>query len=207
MEATQSIEGTGPGKTLRSCVTTAKDVRQHRLRQPLGLLRRVPTCVLQTVGDAVHEAGVIRRLAAEVRLLLLVRDEEGDLLGSSPLVHLDQACVIRRDQRSVPKTDLGGSQLAIGKLQQDAAHVLVGEEVRRFYLRWAASFSYRVLSFDRGVWSMVASRAVFLYATRPFIICSVATFHGPAACRLTKAENPLAWTGEAALQDREAFGR
>src|SRR5215213_11028119 len=129
MEATQSIEGTGPGKTLRSCVTTAKDVRQHRLRQPLGLLRRVPTCVLQTVGDAVHEAGVIRRLAAEVRLLLLVRDEEGDLLGSSPLVHVDQARVIRRDQRSVPKTDLGGSQLAIGKLQHDTAHVLVGEEV------------------------------------------------------------------------------
>src|SRR5215218_3809334 len=81
------------------------------------------------MGDAAHEAGVIRRLAAEVLFLLLVRDDEGHLLGSSPPVHLDPAPIIRRDQRSVPKTDLGGSQLVIGKLQHDAAHVLVGEEV------------------------------------------------------------------------------
>jgi hypothetical protein len=72
--------------------------------------------VLQPVGDAVHEAGVIRRFAADVRLLLLVRDEEDDLLGSSPPLHLGPARVIRRDQRSVPETDLGSTQLAIGNL-------------------------------------------------------------------------------------------
>jgi hypothetical protein len=44
-------------------------------------------------------------------------------------VHLDPATAIRRDQRSLPKTDLGGSQLAIGELQHDGAHILVGEEV------------------------------------------------------------------------------
>src|SRR5215218_10209866 len=47
----------------------------------------------------------------------------------SPTVHLDPATAVRRDQRSLPKTDLGGSQLAIGKLQHDGAHILVGEEV------------------------------------------------------------------------------
>src|SRR5215217_2399310 len=47
----------------------------------------------------------------------------------SPTVYLDPAPAICRDQRSLPKTGLGGSQLAIGKLQHDAAHILVGEEV------------------------------------------------------------------------------
>src|SRR5215204_640033 len=47
----------------------------------------------------------------------------------SPTVYLDPAPAIRRDQRSLPKTDRLGSQLAVGKLQHDAAHVLVGEEV------------------------------------------------------------------------------
>src|SRR5918911_2825938 len=49
--------------------------------------------------------------------------------GFEPPIHLDPAPIIRRDQRSVPKSDLGGSQHVIGKLQHDAAHVLVGEEV------------------------------------------------------------------------------
>src|SRR5215203_7420077 len=85
--------------------------------------------MLQRVGDAVHEAGVIGRLPSEVLRLLLVRDDEGDLLGMSPTVHLDPAPAICRDQRSLPKTHLGGPQLSIGELQHDAAHILVGEEV------------------------------------------------------------------------------
>src|SRR5215210_6777137 len=85
--------------------------------------------MLQHMGDALHEAGVIGRLASEVLYLLLVRSEDGDLLGMSLPLHLDPAPAIRRDQRSLPKTDLGGSQLAIGKLQHDGAHILVGEEV------------------------------------------------------------------------------
>src|SRR5215210_6296735 len=47
----------------------------------------------------------------------------------SSTVHLDPAPAICRDQRSLPKSHLGGSQLAIGDLQHYAAHVLVGEEV------------------------------------------------------------------------------
>src|ERR671920_1838993 len=94
-----------------------------------SFLRRVSTCVLQHVGDALHEAGVIGRLASEVLYLLLVRSEDGDLLGMSLPFYLDPATAIRREKRSLPKTDLGGSQLAIGELQHDGAHILVGEEV------------------------------------------------------------------------------
>jgi hypothetical protein len=47
----------------------------------------------------------------------------------APPIRLDPTRVICRDQRSVPETDLVGSQVAIGDLQHDAAHVLVGEEV------------------------------------------------------------------------------
>jgi hypothetical protein len=85
--------------------------------------------MLQNVGDAVYEAGVIGRLAREVLQFALVGSEEGDLLGMSPPVHLEPTPAIRRDQCSGPKTDVVGSQLAIGELQHDAADVLVGEEV------------------------------------------------------------------------------
>src|SRR3712207_6851842 len=51
-------------------------------------------------------------------------------LFRSPPIRLDPTSVIRRDKCSVPETDLGISQFAIGDLQHDAAHVLVGEEVR-----------------------------------------------------------------------------
>ena len=77
----------------------------------------------------VDEASVICRLAPDVCVLLLVRDEEDGHLGSSPPFHLRPSPVICRDQRSVPETHLAISQLAIGKLEHDAAHVGVGEEV------------------------------------------------------------------------------
>src|SRR3712207_9131608 len=50
-------------------------------------------------------------------------------LFRSPPIRLDPTSVIRRDKCSVPETNLGRSQFAIGDLQHDAAHVLVGEEV------------------------------------------------------------------------------
>src|SRR5262249_46807958 len=64
-----------------------------------------------------------------VCVLLLVRDKEGDYLSPSPPLHLGPGPVICRDQRSVPETHLAISQLAVGKLEHDAAYVGVGEEV------------------------------------------------------------------------------
>src|SRR4029079_12472792 len=58
-----------------------------------------------------------------------VRDQEGDHLGSSPPLHLSPVPVVCRDQRPVPEAHLAISQLAIGKLEHDAAYVGVGEEV------------------------------------------------------------------------------
>ena len=76
-----------------------------------------------------HEASVVCRLAADVCILLLVRDEEGDELRASSALDLRPVAVICLNQRSVPQTDLAISELAIGKLEHDAAHVAVGEEV------------------------------------------------------------------------------
>ena len=42
-----------------------QDVWNHGFRHPLGLLGGVPTCVLQRLGDCLHEASVICRLASE----------------------------------------------------------------------------------------------------------------------------------------------
>jgi hypothetical protein len=81
------------------------------------------------VGQHVNESSVICRLAADVCVLLLVRDEEGHHLGSSPPLDLGPVRVICRNQRSVPEAHLAVSQLAIGKLEHHAAYVGVGEEV------------------------------------------------------------------------------
>jgi hypothetical protein len=81
------------------------------------------------VSQYVDEASIICRLAADVCILLLVRDEEGDQLRTSPSLDLGQVAVICRDYRSVPKPHLAISQFAIGKLEHHAAYVGVGEEV------------------------------------------------------------------------------
>src|SRR3954451_7674260 len=85
--------------------------------------------MLQRVGEHADEASVICRFAAAVCILLLVRDEEGDNLGSSPPLNLNPVRVIGLDQVSMPETHLAICELAIGKLEHHAAYIGIGEEV------------------------------------------------------------------------------
>src|SRR3712207_7394683 len=71
---------------------------------PLPLARRAPAYVLQRVGHDVDETSVVCRLAADVRVLLLVRDEEGDDLRAGAPLDLRPVAVTCREQRSVPET-------------------------------------------------------------------------------------------------------
>src|SRR5215218_134493 len=72
------------------------------LMWPHPVLRHLP---VRQDGEHVI-AHIIGRLASELLYLLPLRSEDGDLLGMSLPLPLDPATANRREERSLPKTDL-----------------------------------------------------------------------------------------------------
>ena len=109
-----------------------EDIGQQRRGHARRLVRRIPARVLQDVREAVDEACVGRRVAAEVGGLLLARREEDGLRRPRAAVGLHPVAVpvAAGHEDPMPERDsCRSSERLIRQLERDAAHVLVGEEV------------------------------------------------------------------------------
>src|SRR6266853_861451 len=96
-------------------------------RHALRLSLRISTCVLQSVREASKEPPIVRRFTSEVGISFF---DKHDSLGRprSPL-HLNPATAITWRKRARPQANPFFSQSGVRYFHNDAAYILVSEEI------------------------------------------------------------------------------
>ena len=129
-EITGGVVGERPAVARVRCFAP-RLIRQHVRKQggrgPRCILRRVPTRVLQRMGEDGDEPGVVCRLSCDVRAFL-IPGKERLLRGQGASVRLNPTSG-RTIQRSAPEPKLLRSQFSVGYFKCDGTDVFVGEEI------------------------------------------------------------------------------
>ena len=133
-DANERIEGivgkcptvVGKGRGTRGII--GQEIWEQCPRDPLCFQRRISTGVLERVREAPNETCVVRRFPREVVISLPI-DKYDSLRRPRPALRLDPAAPLTRAQRAGPQANLVRSQGRVGYFKNDAAYILVGEEI------------------------------------------------------------------------------